>query len=277
MNPERLSGRLAARLAALHHENMIATMGLLAGQVPDGLVRRSDGVAIISSGIEFLLFNQVVVDGEATTPDPVRAAVDLMRTRGTRFAVNLRVGTDDRFVPLMAELGLIPLSADPWLPGMALHPLPDDRSSAVTERLEIRRVTDAASLDEHVRTAAAGFEIPESLMRSVMPLAVLGAEEATFYVGYTDGRPVTTGAGVRTGSTIGVYSIATLPDVRGHGYGAAMTRRVVADGAAAGCDVAILQASAMGFPIYERLGYRTVVEYMAYVEPQATPSVEAVA
>ena len=30
---------------------------------------------------------------------------------------------------------------------------------------------------------------------------------------------------------------------------------------AAGCDVAILQASEMGRPIYERLGFRTVVEY----------------
>ena len=46
-----------------------------------------------------------------------------------------------------------------------------------------------------------------------------------------------------------------------------MTRRIAADGAAAGCDVAILQASAMGYSLYERLGYRTVVEYMAYTEP----------
>ena len=51
-----------------------------------------------------------------------------------------------------------------------------------------------------------------------------------------------------------------------------MTRRVVADGVAAGCDVAVLQSSDMGFSIYERLGFRTVVEYMGYVEPVATDS-----
>ena len=90
---------------------------------------------------------------------------------------------------------------------------------------------------------------------------------ATVYVGYTDGEPVTSGVGFRTGDTIGVYNIATIPSARKRGYGAAMTARIAADGAAAGCDVAILQASEMGRTVYERLGYRTVVEYMGYVEP----------
>lgn len=38
------------------------------------------------------------------------------------------------------------------------------------------------------------------------------------------------------------------------------------DGAADGCDVAILQATDMGRPIYERLGFRTVVQYVGYVD-----------
>ena len=43
-----------------------------------------------------------------------------------------------------------------------------------------------------------------------------------------------------------------------------MTARVVTDGLAAGCTAAALQASEQGRPIYERLGFRTVVSYVAY-------------
>ena len=46
-----------------------------------------------------------------------------------------------------------------------------------------------------------------------------------------------------------------------------MTMRIIDDGLAEGCDVAILQASDMGKPTYERLGFRTVVEYVGYVDP----------
>ena len=39
------------------------------------------------------------------------------------------------------------------------------------------------------------------------------------------------------------------------------------DGVADGCSVAILQASDMGRPVYERMGFRTVVEYLGFVDP----------
>jgi predicted GNAT family acetyltransferase len=66
-----------------------------------------------------------------------------------------------------------------------------------------------------------------------------------------------------------VYNVSTIPPFRRRGYGAAMTARIAADGVAVGGDVAILQASEMGYPVYERMGYRTVVEYMGYVEPES--------
>lgn len=245
---------------------MIEAMAQIGANVDGALIRRDDGLAVVSTRLSFLLFNQIIVEDAAATPAALAARVGLMRDRGSPFVVNLRVGADDRFVVLLHELGLEPLSERPWMPGMAVHPVPTEPSSEMPKNHVIRQVADRSGLEDHIRTASAGFEMPEELLRAAVVMELIGRAGTAIYVGYTDGEPVTTGAGIRSGRTIGVYNISTLASARGRGYGAAMTRRVAADGAAGGCDVAILQSSEMGYPIYERLGYRTVVEYMGYVE-----------
>jgi GNAT superfamily N-acetyltransferase len=253
-------------LAALEHENLIEAFSLFASFPEGAVVRRAGGVAVASSGLPFLLFNQVIVETDDASSDALAEGIGFMRERGSKFLVNLRVGADDRLAPHMTEVGLVPLSEGPWMPGMALHPMSVDPPVALAGH-EIRRATDRVGIEDHVRTGAAGFDMPEELLRSVVVPDLLDRDSVAVYVGYTDGEAVSTGLGLRAGRTIGVYNISTIEGARGRGYAAAMTRRVVADGAAAGCDVAILQSSAMGYAIYERLGFQTVVEYMAYVEP----------
>ena len=138
--------------------------------------------------------------------------------------------------------------------------------------LEIRRVTDAAGIDAHRRVVTAGFGTDRAVALGTACPDLLDRPECVVYVGYADGAPVASGLGWRSGRTIGVYSITTIESARRRGYGAAMTARVVADGVTAGCDVAALQASDLGRPIYERLGFRTVVRYAAYAEPKRQPA-----
>jgi GNAT superfamily N-acetyltransferase len=264
-----------ATLARLEHENMVEAMCAVAGQAEGAVVRRSDGVALIATGLPLRLFNQVIVEDDGARPEAIAAAVSVTQARGDRFVVNLRQGTDDRYRPLMDELGLVPLSEEPWMPGMALHPLPSSGTAAPGPGHEIRRVVDSAGIADHIRTAAAGFEMPVSWLEAVMRDELAARADVSIYVGYTGDVPVTTGLGLRTGRTIGVYNIATVEAARRRGYGAAMTMRIVDDGAAAGCDVAILQASDMGYPIYGRLGFRTVVRYVGYVDPASLPPADA--
>ena len=263
MNPSELGG--------LEHENMIEALALAGDNAEGALIRHADGVVLIATGLPIRLFNQVIVERDEPGPDAVAAAVATTRARGDRFVVNLRVGADDRLIPLMDDLGLVRLSDEPWMPGMALHPIPAGGVSAPGPGHEIRQVTDESGIEDHIRTAAAGFEMPEFILRGIVTPALAGRPGVAVYVGYKDGEPVATGLGVRTGRTIGVYNIATIPAARRRGYGAAMSTRIAVDGAAAGCDVAVLQASDMGYLIYERLGYRTVVRYMGYVDPASLP------
>ncbi|MEA2483019.1 MAG: hypothetical protein QOC55_966 [Thermoleophilaceae bacterium] len=259
----------ATALASLEHRNMVGAMTLIAGNVAGAVVRQTDEVAVLSSRLPFILFNQVIVAGKAATREALTASVGVMRDRGSPFVVNLRVGADDEFAAVARDLGLVPLSEQPWMPGMAMHPISAE-PPVDTPGFEIRQASDATGIEDHIRAAARGFEMAEDLIRAIVVPTLLDRDDVAVYVGYADGEPVATGLGFRTGSTIGVYNIATVEGSRGRGYGGAMTRRVIADGVAAGCDVAILQSSEMGFPIYKRLGFRTVVEYMGYVEPSPT-------
>ena len=135
----------------------------------------------------------------------------------------------------------------------------------------IRRVADAAGIDVHREVSTAGFGSDIAVARGTACSALLDRPECVLYLGYQGDTPVVSGLGWRTGRTIGVFSIATIESARRRGYGAAMTARVMVDGVAAGCDVAALQASEMGRPIYERLGFRTVVRYSAYTDPATDP------
>ena len=245
-------------------DNQLAAMGFIAGLQPTGQVGRFGDVAYVSSGIPIRLFNQAQPVGDRAGPEELDEAVRLLRRRGAPFVVHLREGTDDHLAACLAGLGLVARSDEP-MPGMALQPISSMPPGPA--ELEIRVARDAAVLDDHCRVAAAGFGIDIDIVRSFLTVAALADPATAVYAGYVDGQPVATSLGYRTGDTIGVYNVATVESARRRGYGAAMTRKAIAAGGAAGCSVATLQASAMGFPIYESIGFRTVARYRAYVEP----------
>jgi GNAT superfamily N-acetyltransferase len=253
-------------LSALEHENWIGYLTGVVRCTSRATVTRAGGSVTILTGLPFDWFNQVLVEHAEATPDGVLAAVARAREQGDPFVVRLRVGIDDRFVPTLGRAGLEPGEAS--TPGMVAFPIDHDLiGRASPPELEIRRVTDAGGIDVHCRVVTAGFGSDPAVALGTVCPDLLGRGDCVVYVGHVDGSPVVSGLGWRTGRTIGVYSIATVPSARRRGFGAAMTARVVADGVAAGCDVAALQASEMGRPIYERLGFRTVIRYAEYVDP----------
>ena len=256
-------------LSALEHENLIAAYETIASRVPGGIVHRQGGVAALLTGMGVRLFNQILVEDETATEAALAAAVDLARSRSAPWVVNLRVGDDDRAAAMAARLGLVCATSDSWMPAMALADaaLPVRGPRHLPAGLEIVRATDAAVVTDHAMVAAEGFGMPEDMVRLVLGPEAWLQPDVALYTGYLDGAPVVAGLGIRSGPTIGVYNIATVEAARRRGYGEAITRRVIADGVAAGATVAILQSSAMGRAVYERIGFRLVAEYSGWVEP----------
>jgi predicted GNAT family acetyltransferase len=79
---------------------------------------------------------------------------------------------------------------------------------------------------------------------------------------------VTTGLGVTIDTSVGIFNIATPPEFRRRGYGAAVTARAITDGLEAGATWAWLQSSAIGLRVYEALGFRTSEEWTCWQSPE---------
>jgi GNAT superfamily N-acetyltransferase len=265
------AGRLNDReLARLELENSIAAIGAVVCARDDGLVQHRAGVTLLASGLDFRIFNQVIVDEAVADPGLIREAVETMRQRGRRWLAAPRVavdGSDHRgTVAVLESLGLVQPDPNDLAPGMALHPIADMPPAPVD--LAIARVTDVAQIADVAIVAGGGFGFAPEIVHEFITERFLATPGVHVYVGYARGEPVATSLGMLVDRSVGIYNVSTIEPARRRGYGTALTARAIADGAAAGADVATLQASAMGRGVYERLGFRAVVAYRALIDPR---------
>jgi len=148
------------------------------------------------------------------------------------------------------------------VPGMTMRP--GDLVDARAE-VEIERIRDG-DIDATNEILGACFGAPKELFDEFC--AGLGRiEEASWYVGRAEGEIVSTAVGVTLVGATGVFNVATPPEHRGRGYGAALTSRVVRDGFRAGSELAFLQSSDIGHGLYRRLGFRDAEEYVLLTRP----------
>jgi GNAT superfamily N-acetyltransferase len=158
------------------------------------------------------------------------------------------------------------------VPRMILSPIPECPPLPVG--LTVRRVTTAAELRDFTLAGGRGFEIPVWLLRIAIPQVPAPSRSGSLgiglFVGYANGLPVATSAQMTRDDVVGVFFVATVPEARRRGYGAALTWAAVEAGRSEGAVVSYLHATPMGRSVYERMGYRWVDNYLHWVEPVST-------
>lgn len=238
-----------------HDRNFIEAMTMLASSAVAGTTASYGAIPVAVTGIARAFFNGAWVL-EQPQPDDLRRALDHLATAGVPFAVHVRADLNE-VVRSAPQLGL---HDEGRLPCFAMErgPIPPPLPGLVIVR------ADRSNWDSFLDVNAAGFEMPREIAASILPTHVLDDPRLRVYLGIADGRPVATSASVRTGDTIGIYSVTTVPHARGRGYGRAMTWHTLGD-ADPGWELAVLQASDMGRPIYERMGFRLVREFVELV------------
>jgi GNAT superfamily N-acetyltransferase len=121
--------------------------------------------------------------------------------------------------------------------------------------LDVVEVADERGLDDMTAVIVEGFGFPDAAVDHSWTLPAFGRPDFRAWVGYVHGRAVSTATAYRDDDVVGVYAVATRPAARGQGYGEALSW--VATLSAPELP-AVLQASPMGRPVYERMGYRVI-------------------
>lgn len=228
--------------------------------------RREPDMIVYSSGIPMALLNGVI--------DPRFGTCDLLERTEAAMSHFKKTGLPMRWVlgpsSTPSELDDFLLNhgfvSERTTPGMAID-LGTVNREPLPPGLEIQQVEDRESLRTCGDTMADGFEIPENIRGGWRELIDGYGMSSTrrWFLGSLDGEPVAVSLLVLHEDVAGVHNITTTPVARRKGIGTAITREPLQIAKDVGYDVAVLEASEMGLPIYRRLGFKELCEFRTYV------------
>lgn len=227
------------------------------------------GALFMQTAIPHCLFNSVILSGQ--DPATIEAALELstacLKAFGVPVLWRLSASADSK--ELRARLTQAGLQAGGTQPAMQadLSRMP---ALQTVDWLVIETANGAAARRDWGRLAIQAFEMEDALGQAMGNCeATIPAElfdEQPRFTGYLDGEPVAVSSLVMTDGVAGIYAVATLPRARKRGIGAAMTLYAMAEGRRRGASIAMLQASDMGRPVYEKIGFETVFHYQNYLQ-----------
>ena len=154
-------------------------------------------------------------------------------------------------------------------PGMAVDLLILPKSPSITDGLEIHIVEDETELRTWAHIFTLGYGLPADWENKIFELWFrLGFDfPIQNYLGYLDGKPVSTSTVFYADGVAGIYDVATLPEARGRGLGTALTMAPLLDASQAGYRIGILQSSEMGFSVYQKMGFQHLCQIENFYLP----------
>jgi hypothetical protein len=200
-------------------------------------------------------------DDRVDGADLIVRAREFFAARGRGFSVWARAGqAEDRDLIAAAEAaGLQRVYA---MPEMVLEQRLDPHE--LPAGTDLRRLEEPAQAIDFWRVATAAYAsngFPPEVFAGYTNHAGLVAQNVAAFIVYLDGEPASIAMTMVSNGVAGVYFVGSLDEARGRGLGRAATIAATNAGFDLGGEIASLQASPMGKPIYQDLCYATAFEY----------------
>jgi ribosomal protein S18 acetylase RimI-like enzyme len=227
--------------------------------------RRAGYVWTVCPQIPIPSFNSVWPEDDVCAPALADALAEIVAL-GLPYSIQMRRERTPACEEAAEHMGLMPVEEIPAMLATA-----DELRDVHPTELEVIRVATADGLAQALSVSAEGFAAPPEIFAPLYDLEVAALEGLEYYLGRVGKVDVATAVGFTTGNAVGIFNVATLPERRGRGYGAAITAQAARQGFRAGAEFAWLQSSAIGYSVYRRLGFRDVETYVLWTAPEAVP------
>jgi GNAT superfamily N-acetyltransferase len=268
---EILKDRSAPALVAAIKGNLFAWYRYL-GRSPKAEFYDSPALTWLIAGISNSFVNGVLrthLDPDRVDPT-IKETLAHFRSRGvTTFSWWTEPGTQpaDLGEHLLAH-GLVHTDGGP---GMAADLLALHEDLPIPSHLTIERVDGTEALEKWAYASIVGFEHPDTEAKTWFELFThLGFDlPLRSYVGILNGEPVATSQLFLAAGVAGIYVVATVPDARRQGIGAALTRAALREARTMGYQIGILHSSPMGLGVYRQLGFQEYCKMSHYLRASA--------
>ena len=232
------------------------------------------GVTIASSGLDVPVFNSAMLTGPTVDLDPLIATAEThfraRRLGWTFWICDDLVTSDWRHRAVRAPFrskGMLRIASPPGM--YAEHITERSRRAA---QLTYSRVATEQTRLEFAHVASVVFALPFGTSQRIYGSAGLWDASCHGWVGYFEGKPVSIVTVVIASDAIGIYSLGTLPQHQGRGFGETILRYALEDAQRnTGITRSVLQATAQGLNLYLRMGYRIVTNFSIYLREGCDP------
>lgn len=209
-------------------------------------------------------------DDEVDAEEFIARASEFFAARDRRFSVWIRAGLpDDEDLAAAAETaGFQAVFEMPemLLSSEELEPEPEPPG------VELRRLGDADEAPDFwvvAKEAYATNGFPPEVFAGYTNHAGLLADNVVAFIARVEGEPASIAMTIVSDEVAGIYWVGSRERARGLGLGRAVTVAATNAGLELGAEIASLQASPMGMPIYAKLGYEVVYDYRLMMSPRA--------